>query len=481
MSINRFYALLCKTFLLPAFFFGVLWSEVASAQTNIRDSVFVHIDSIKLEGNHKTNSRLILRELEFKAGDSIPLSALSASFERNSQRVMNLNLFTAASINIIRWKKGNHLVLRINLTETWYVFPIPVFALADRNFNVWWTEFHRSLRRVNYGIDLSHNNLTGLADVLKAHVEFGYHNTYSISYRLPPLNRDQTIRLQTGISFSRQHEITFNTIGDKVLFRKDPNIWLLTQLYSYVNLNWRPGLHTSQSFTLEYRDTRVADSISILNPDYFLSGQSRQHHFSLVYNLRSDHRDIQPYPLNGWLGALEIRQNGLLPSDNLHLFRFFGEFHWYQPLVKNLFLETKFKGRFSLPRKKPPYYNNQALGYSGNFVRGYELYVTDGLDFGLIQTSFHYEIFNRTFELGRYMPFKAFKTLPLKLYLTFNNDVGYSNEPFYAFDNPQTNRALYGYGVGLDIVAWYNKTFRFEYSRNDLGQGGLFVRIDSGF
>jgi hypothetical protein len=114
-------------------------------------------------------------------------------------------------------------------------------------------------------------------------------------------------------------------------------------------------------------------------------------------------------------------------------------------------------------------------------VRGYEYYVADGLDFGLVQTAFHFELFNKTFKLGKYMPFKAFKTLPLKLYLTFNNDLGYANDPYYAAHNPLTNRILYGYGPGLDLVAWYNKTFRVEYSRNDLGQGGIFIRIDSGF
>ena len=26
------------------------------------------------------------------------------------------------------------------LLENWYIFPIPKFELADRNFNVWWKE-----------------------------------------------------------------------------------------------------------------------------------------------------------------------------------------------------------------------------------------------------------------------------------------------------------------------------------------------------
>jgi len=85
------------------------------------------------------------------------------------------------------------------------------------------------------------------------------------------------------------------------------------------------------------------------------------------------------------------------------------------------------------------------------------------------------------FQLGKFMPLKTFKTLPLKLYLSFNNDTGFSNDPYYRVGNPLANKLLYGYGLGLDVVAWYNKTARFEFSWNDIGQRGFFLRIDSGF
>jgi outer membrane protein assembly factor BamA len=470
-----------KIQILLAFVTGAFLNGPVSAQTAASDTVYAYVDSIRVEGNRQTHTRLILRELEFGPGDSIPLASLNAVLERNNLRVLNLNLFTGSKTNVLTWKPGNHLILQIKVTETWFIFPVPVFALADRNFNVWWEEFHGSLKRVNYGIDLSHNNLTGSADVLKARLGFGYNNNYALSYRFPPLNRDQTLRLQAGVSYNRQHELSYATVGDKLLFKKNPSAFLFTQTFAFANLTWRPLLNTTHSFTLEYRDNQIADSVVVLNPDFFLNGQKRQHHFSLVYNLRSDHRDIQPYPLNGYLAQLEVRQNGLIPADNLFLFRTFAEYAWYKPLVKHLYLEVDLKGRFSLPRNKPPYYNNQALGYFGNFVRGYEYYVADGLDFGVLKTSFHYELVNHTFELGKFMPFKAFKTLPIKIYLTLNNDLGYANDPYYAINNPLTNRLLYGHGFGLDIVAWYNKIARLEYSWNDLGQSGFYLRIDSGF
>jgi len=454
----------------------------AAAETDTTGSEYVYIDSIVLEGNRKTRNSLILRELEFSPGDSIRLDALEQSLERNCQRILNLKLFTVVTAEVGEWRPNKHVTLVFHITETWYILPVPVFFLADRNFNVWWKEYKGSLKRVNYGIDLSHNNLSGAADVLKVKMEFGYNNYYGVSYRFPPLNRSQTLGLETGVAFSRQHEVALTTRQNKLVFRKNPEEWQITQFIAFSNLSWRPGLRTSHSFTAEYRHSRAADSIAlILNPDYFGNRQTRQRHLSLVYNLRMDYRDIQPYPLHGWLGVLEIRYNGILPSDNLRLFRAYAEYGYYTPLVKRLYLDATIKGRTSIPRSKPPYFNNQALGYSGNFVRGYEYYVADGLDFGVIKTALHYEFFNRSINLGKFMPFHAFKVMPLKLYLSLNNDLGYANDPYYGAGNPVSNRSLYGYGLGLDIVAWYNKTARFEYSWNDMGEGGLYIRIDSGF
>ena len=79
------------------------------------------------------------------------------------------------------------------------------------------------------------------------------------------------------------------------------------------------------------------------------------------------------------------------------------------------------------------------------------------------------------------MPLKSFQLFPLKIYLAFNNDLGYANDPYHAARNPQSNRPIWGYGLGLDFVAYYNKVAQLEWSTNDLGESGFFVHIRSGF
>lgn len=454
-----------------------------AAQTDSLATPFVYIDSITMEGNRKTRPALILRELEFAPGDSLSTANLAATLERNGLRLMNLGIFNTARINVRRWDANNRVVLHITLIETWYLYPVPLFELADRNFNVWWTEFKRSLKRVNYGIDWNQLNLTGNADVLKFKTQFGYSNRYSVQYRRPNINRKQTIGFEAGISYSRAHEVAYATEGNKLRFHVNPGIWQITQFAAGGSVSWRPGLFATHRFTAEYRATKITDSIATyFNPNFFLNGDTRQRHLSLLYNLVFDYRDIRPYPLDGWLFAAELRHNGLLPGDNLRLFRAYAEFAKYFPFwEKRLSFETVLRGRTSIPRCRPPYYNNQALGYGGSFVRGYEYYVADGLDFALLKTAAHIQLFNRTYHLGKYMPLDAFRNFPLKIYLALNSDLGYANDPWYTAQNPLSNRLLWGYGFGLDVVAYYDKTLRLEWSWNDKGESGFFLRINTGF
>lgn len=459
----------------------VLIPCATEAQQVPGEQVFVRIDTIILEGNRKTRSAFILRELEFSAGDTLALATMAETLERNRLRVMNTRLFSSSSVSLETLEPGNRLAVRFHLVETWYLYPVPVFELADRNFNVWWTEFNRSLKRVNYGVSWTHINLSGWADVLKINLNFGYTNRYEAVYERPWFNRRQTLGFRVAVGMSRAHEVAYQTLGNKQVFSVNQDIWQRERIYANLGFNWRPKLLDNHSFSLEYHNNQVGDSIAReVNPAYFLNGQTRQRHFSLVYRFVTDRRDIRPYPLSGWLGAVEIRQNGLLPSDDLHLFRASGELRKHILITPRLSLETVVKARVSFPRRQPPYFNNQALGYGGDLVRGFEFFVMDGLDFGLLRSSLHIGILQHSINFGRLMPIRAFKVMPLNIYLSLNNDLGYANDPYYAAGNPLSNRLLHGYGIGLDLVAYYNMVAKFEWSWKGIGGSGFYVNINTG-
>ena len=85
-----------------------------------------------------------------------------------------------------------------------------------------------------------------------------------------------------------------------------------------------------------------------------------------------------------------------------------------------------------------------------------------------------YELFNRTFQL-KWMPIKAFKELPFKVYSKIYSEHGYVNSPFYSEGNSLNNSYLRSAGTGIDFVLYHDFVFRYEYSINHLGQKGLYL------
>ena len=51
---------------------------------------------------------------------------------------------------------GYYVDVMVDVKERWYIFPLPIFELADRNFNEWWKT--RDFSRTNYGLSVVQNN-----------------------------------------------------------------------------------------------------------------------------------------------------------------------------------------------------------------------------------------------------------------------------------------------------------------------------------
>ncbi len=133
--------------------------------------------------------------------------------------IMNTGLFNRAQISYQAWKgETNEVQLLVTVEEMWYLYPIPVFELADRNFNVWWVDQKRSLDRTNYGVDFAHINLTGRKDKLKGSVKYGYTRKYALSYSMPYLNKAQTLGAFAGVGYWRNREINYRTTDSRSSF-----------------------------------------------------------------------------------------------------------------------------------------------------------------------------------------------------------------------------------------------------------------------
>ena len=459
-------------------FLSLFFSVYLSAQND-----YVVVNSIKIEGNKHTKEHIILREMDFTVGDTIPLEVLQERLKTNQNYILNTGLFVFMDMNISKWDYDNSRIdLFLKVQEAWYIYPFPIFELADRNFNVWWREQNRSFKRVNYGIRFVHLNTTGHKDPLKLQFHLGYTQKLELVYNFPAFNKKQTFGVIGEFFYARNKEIAYKTIGDKLAFERREEEFPLQRFRSGVNFFYRPKIRSVFYGKLEYQKNTISDYvISELNPNYFLNGETAQQLLYLRVEYAYENRDIKPYPLRGHFFSAILEKEGLgifKDRDGLYLTSTFGQ---YFSLNSRWSTETIFKTKLALIRKEQPYNNYWSLGYLEDVLSGYEFYVIDGLDYFYAKTAVRFQLFSGRMNWGKYMPISAFREMPVKFYFVLNNDFGYVNSTQFNDANNLGNQVLWGSGIGLNIVLFYDKVIRIEYSMNHLLEKGLYLHYNLSF
>ncbi len=456
--------------------FSLLFSNVLAAQEG-----FVYIDEISIEGNRRTQSDVVFRELRFHKGDSIPLSQLSKTLEESEQLIMNTGLFQRADITFKNWEGSSSKVhIHIAVEETWYIYPVPILELVDRNFNVWWVEQQRSLDRINFGIEFTHLNFTGHRDKFKLTAKYGYTRSYSMKYNLPAINKAKTIGINTEIDFARNRETNYATIGNKQEFYKDPDRFLYQRFNTVFGLSYRPGHHLFHRLRLAYRQYAIDNLIvEEFNPNFFGDSKNLSRFFALEYSFLYDRRDARPYPLKGSYLEVKLNKDGIGIFNDRNSLTLWADFaRYFSPTPKFSFsVSPKFK--LSLIRDKQPFIDYRAIGFGRNNLHGFEYYIVDGLDMALLKTVVRYRLISTELSFGKWVPIKAFRRMPIRMYMTLNNDVGIANDPYFGDVNPLNRQLLWGGGPGLDFVFYYDKVLRVEFSMNHLGEKGLFLHFNT--
>ena len=110
-------------------------------------------------------------------------------------------------------------------------------------------------------------------------------------------------------------------------------------------------------------------------------------------------------------------------------------------------------------------------------MRGYELYVMDGQSYALFKSNVHFQLFNGNRISLPFIPKEQFSETLLRVYAGAHFDVGYVDDRLYFRVNPLNNEWQYGGGIGLDFVTYYDLVLRVEYSRNKLGEGGIYLHF----
>jgi outer membrane protein assembly factor BamA len=445
-------------------------------------SEYFIIDNVILKGNKRTKPLVIYNELDLLPGDTVYVTKFPYRKLLNEKRLLSTALFTAVEINIKNWdidqKEGD---IEIVMQENWYLYPSIIFELADRNFNVWWTDQDRDFSRVNYGLGIDHINLTGRKDKVKLKIQHGYTRKYEVKYNYPYLSRRWGAFGE--IFYANQKEIAYKTVNNKPLFEKlDDERIMLRRFRTGFGLNYRQDLFSFHDIKIEYHHNRINDYVAEeLNPDYFLDGATDLRYFALKYDFVYDKRVFNLYPEGGYLLFANITKEGLGIINNINNLSISTGLEKYFKFGNKWILGGRIKGKTNLIRSKLAFANNTGLGYGNDVVRGYELYVVDGTDFILSKSSLRFKVYEKNKDWGKYMLLRQFKKMNFRIFLRLNLDFGYVNEPTYKATNTLNNRFLIGYGPSFDILLYHTYILSLEYSFNHLGEGGLFIRSSFNF
>jgi outer membrane protein assembly factor BamA len=433
------------------------------------DSLFV-IDRIVLKGNKITRSNIILRELEFKTGDTLFRKQLESKLMKSKQNLLNLTLFNFVEIQPQR-HEFNKISIQIRVTERWYIWPLPILSYADRNFNVWWK--NKDYSRTNFGIDISNNNFRGRRERLDLIVQGGYDKSLLLEWSVPFVNKKMTwgMGIKGGIIFN--HETDYALNNNKLLYYTNSLHYVQKYYFAQISIYSRPKFHQSHFFYFSFKQYRFADSLLLLNPTYAYQ-TPKISYLAFEYNYKLDHRDYAPYPLNGYYFEVDAQKEGLgLLDKEINLFSAKIIFDQYMQLHKKWYFAYNLS--FEATNTYKRHFVQEGLGYKPMSLRGYQLYVIKGNAIGILRSNLKYELIPKTKSSIPYIRSEKFSKFFYALYVNLFFDTGYVSNHQDIIPQPLNNRLLYGTGIGLDYVTYYDVVFRLEYTFNREGERAFFV------
>ncbi len=432
------------------------------------------ISRIKVSGNRTTKDFIVAREMSFRVGDTIEMHQLDNLIKESESNLINTSLFNYVKVEFYPID-SIHTEVKITITERWYIWPIPVFQYADPNFNTWWQT--KDFSRTNYGLNLKWLNFRGRKEELNVKIQFGYLKDFGFNYYIPYLTKKRRLGGGLSVFYNQNNEFTVGTIDNKRIFYTGNNDVSRDQFNAIAYTTWRGKFRNSHLLQTSFTSTNIVDTVTRLTNDYFVNNQTYMQYISWGYTFRHAVMDNKDYPLNGRYIQADISWNGfpLMPDNHLMVIAFKFSYKRYFTLGKNFFYAINIKGKYT-PTTDIPYYFQEGLGYK-DYVRGYEYYVIDGQSLALLKSNFKIRLYQSKIYASKVLENTAYSKSHFSAYLNFHFDGGYVVDKRYDAVNPLSNSMLYGAGIGLDLVAYYDKVIRFEYSFNKQLEHGFFIHF----
>lgn len=457
----------------------ILWETSLQSQilSTEKDCENYHINRIEIDGNEKTKRKIILIELGIRENETIPKNQFQERIQRAESNLRRTGLFSEVSIeHVLDLDTICKAELKVELVENWLLFPTLIVETIDRNFNVWWDEFNHDINRINFGIGITHNNLTGIRDRLKIKVTRGFSDKYELQYSHSYIGKSNRINMFSGIIYNENREAPyriedgflkfFSSGGENVQFKKAANL----------GLEYQETREKKWLINAAIDQIKVNSRIPELNPDYLLDASSSQRRMVFIMSRSFNSLNHFVIPTSGCYSDITTKLIWIKSKD-LHQF---WELSLRLAKAQKLFNRFRYQGsmigQVSFIREKFPLNFYSGVGVEENILNGYEYYFIPGMDY--INT--RHSLFFKLLEFRRDI-IKLLRTEPkLKVHVItealLRAGIAYVNDPFYKEENILANQLLRSVSAGLQFGINGILKLEMNYSVNHLGERGFFFQ-----
>jgi outer membrane protein assembly factor BamA len=440
------------------------------------------VNSIQISGNRVTKENTILRELEFAAGDTILGEVFQEKILNSEENLMNISLFNFVSITYTADVSEDASIIAIpvnvyiDITERWYTWPVPFAYFEERNFNDWLER--KDLSRVSYGLMVVRENFRGRREQFTLGFKTGFNDLVSIKYSNPGIDQSRSIGIGFSASYARDHNIFWKTMDHQQQLLNLENEFAIENKYLHLSMTKRFGIRKSFRVYGQYNHYTFSDTLFSLNPNFTDPARADMKFFTISLLFKFDYRDYIHYPLEGFFADCEITKKGLgiLTDENFSIVTIHTSLRKYWKLDEKLFFASGITTRLRLDGNNS-YYFGKGLGFGNEYVRGYESYVIDGEHYFIVKGNLKYNFIPQKILKIGCIKTEKFNTIPYRFYANFFTDCGYIRNFYTADFNSLSNRLLFGYGLGIDFVTYYDRAYRFEISRNSENQFSFAIQF----
>lgn len=452
------------------------------------------LSDIAVVGNKKTHKEVIIREMTIHLGDTIAFADTAAIWKRNQQNLYNLKLFNNVELHTQVEKIDSlcticPIKLEIIVKERWYFFPLPKVVVEERNSYDLLQKLRNNagvplaqwqLPRLSYNLGLVWRNVSGRNDTWSLWAQTGFANRLQMEYTRPWLLPKQKMDFYAGMQYKEQKQLIYGTENGAAQWAHTQQKPLQTTYKIYAGARKRFTPFQSIYTQLTYSYILMSDSIFHFTPHYITNPQRLEHYPSWAWVYTNDKRDVKTFPLQGFHFRTYLRWAGYLPGSTTSFSKLGYSFAQYIPLSQRFFFAYGSQSMLTLG-KKIPFYEKTAIWIDKdefptyyNDLRGYERYAIDGTFIFINKAEIKFALLPRKIRHSNLIPFKKFQDFPLGIYLGSFAEGGYVADR--SINNQDTflkNKLLYGYGMGIQIISFYDYLIRMEVARNHLGQIGF--------